>query len=121
MPTGKEEHQKPPKTLQPFPILKWMWEHIIMDFVIGLPRTRTGHNAIWVIVDQLTKLAHFLAMRSTSSLERLAKLYINEIVKLHGVPISIVLDRDPRFTSRFWPKLQKALGTTLHLSTAFHP
>ena len=92
-----------------------------MDFVVGLPRTRAGFDAIWVIVDRLTKSAHFLPVRTKFSLDRLANLYINEIVRLHGVPVTIVSDRDPRFTSRFWPKLQNALGTTLHFSTAFHP
>ena len=92
-----------------------------MDFVVGLPYTQIGHNAIWVIVDQFTKSTHFLAIHSTLSLERLAKLYINEIVKLHGISMSIMSDWDPRFTSRFWPKFQKALGTTLHFSTTFHP
>ena len=70
-----------------------------MDFVIGLPRTQAGYDAIWVIVDRLTKSAHFLAIRNNFSLDRLAELYISEIVKLHGVPVSIVSDRDPRFTS----------------------
>ena len=92
-----------------------------MDFVVRLPRTRTGFNAIWVIVDRLTKSAHFLPIRTKFSLDRLVELYINEIIKLYGVPVFIVSDRDPRFTSRFWPKLQNALGTTLHFSTAFHP
>ena len=92
-----------------------------MDFVVGLPRTQASFDAIWVIVDQLTKSAHFLSVCAKFSLDRLAELYINEIVRLHGVPVSIVSDRDPRFTSRFWPKLQKALGTTLHFSIAFHP
>ena len=76
-----------------------------MDFVVGFLRTRAGYDAIWVIVDRLTKSTYFLAIRSTSYLERSAKLYINEIVKLYGVPISIVSDRDPCFTSQFWPKL----------------
>ena len=74
-----------------------------------------------MIVDQLTKSVHFLAIRNNFSLDKLAKLYISEIIKLHGVSISIVSDRDPRFTSRFWPKLQKAMGTTLHFSAAFQP
>ena len=117
----KAKHRKPIETLQPLPILEWKWEHITMDFVVGLPCTQTDHDAIWVIIDKLTKSAHFLAMRSTSSLERLVKLYINEIVKLHGLSISIVLDWNPQFTFRFWLKLQKALGTTLHFSIAFHP
>ena len=92
-----------------------------MDFVIGLSRTQASYNAIWVIMDWLTKSEHILAIRNNFSLDKLTKLYISEIVKLHGVSISIVLDQDPRFTFRFWPKLQKALGTTLHYSTVFHP
>ena len=92
-----------------------------MDFVLSFSRIQINHDAIWVIVDRFTKSTYVLAIRSTFSLERLARLYINEIVKLHGVPISIALDRDPRFTSRFWPKLHKALGTTLHFIIAFHP
>ena len=76
-----------------------------MDFVVGLPRTQASFDAIWVIVDRLTKSAHFLPVRTKFSLDRLSELYINEIIRLHGVPVSIVLDRDPRFTSRFWPKL----------------
>ena len=92
-----------------------------MDFVMGFPRTLKGFNAVWVIVDRLTKSTHFLTIRWGISLERLAELYMNEIVRLHGVPVSIVSDRDPRFTLRFWGSLQKALGTKLHMSTAFHP
>ncbi|RVW73465.1 Transposon Ty3-G Gag-Pol polyprotein [Vitis vinifera] len=80
-----------------------------------------GNNAIWVIVDRLTKSAHFLPMKVNFSMDRLASLYIKEIVRMHGVPVSIVSDRDPRFTSRFWHSLQKALGTKLSFSTAFHP
>ena len=91
-----------------------------MDFVIDLPRTQISHDAIWVIVDKLTKSTHFLAIRNTFSQERLARLYNDEVIKLHGVPVTIVSDRDPRFTSRFWPRLQKALGTTLDFNTTFH-
>ena len=92
-----------------------------MDFVIGLPRTRRQHDAIWVIVDRLTKSAHFLPVSNDDLLDKLAQLYVDEIVRLHGVPISIVSDRDPRFTSRFWSSLQDAMGTRLHFSTVFHP
>ena len=77
-----------------------------MDFVTGLPRTRKGHDAIWVIVDRLTKSTHFLAMNVKDQLPKLAKMYIEEIIRLHGVPASIVSDRDPRFVSRFWQQLQ---------------
>ncbi|KAL0453903.1 UNVERIFIED_CONTAM: Transposon Ty3-G Gag-Pol polyprotein, partial [Sesamum latifolium] len=96
-------------------------EKITMDFVIGLPRTFRKHDAVWVIVDRLTKSAHFLAIRQNDSLDKLAELYVSDIVRLHGIPTSIVSDRDPRFTSHFWGSLQKALGTKLYFSTAFHP
>ena len=92
-----------------------------MDFVTGLPRTKKQHDSIWVIVDRLTKSAHFLPINVEDSLERLTRLCVDEIVRLHGVLVSIVLDRDPKFTSRFWPSLQASLGTRLHFSTAFHP
>ena len=91
----KAEHQKPPRTLHTLPILKWKWEHITMDFVVGLPRTQAGYDVIWVIVDRLTKSKHFLAIWNNFSLDKLAKLYNSEIVKLYGLPISIMSDRDP--------------------------
>ena len=80
-----------------------------------------GYDAVWVIVDRLTKSAHFLVVRMTFTLERFCPLYIREIVRLHGVPVSIVSDRDPRFTTHFWKSFQKAMGTRLTMSTAFHP
>ena len=92
-----------------------------MDFVTGLPKTTKSHDAIWVIVDRLTKSAHFLPICSTYSMDRYAQLYIQEIVRLHGVPLSIVSDRDSRFLSTFWRSLHKALGTQLSFSTAYHP
>ena len=92
-----------------------------MDFVISLPQTQRPHDAIWVIADRLTKFAHFVSVNVEDSLEKLAQLYVDEIVRLHGVPVLIVSDLDPRFTSRFWPSLQIASGTRLHFSTAFHP
>ena len=117
----KAEHQKPAGKIQLLPIPIWKWEKITMDFVTGFPRTRRQHDAIWVIVDRLTKSAHFLPINVEDSLEKLAQLYVDEIMRLHGVPVSIVSDQDPRFTSRFWPSLQAVLGTRLHFSTAFHP
>ena len=92
-----------------------------MDFVTHLPRTQQKHDAVWVIVDRLTKSAHFLAMRMTFALERFCRLYIREIVRLHGVPVSIVSDRDPRFTTHFWKSFQKVMGTWMTMSTALHP
>ena len=117
----KAEQQKPAGKIQPLPILVWKWDKITMDFVTRLPRTRRQHDAIWVIVDRLTKSAHFLPVSNDDLLDKFAQLYVEEIVRLHGVPISIVSDRDPRFTSRFWSSLQDAMGTRLHFSTAFHP
>ena len=93
------EHQKPPETLQPLPIQEWKWEHITMDFIVDLPSTRIDYDAFWMIMDRLIKSTHFLAIHNNFSLDRLARLYINEIVKLHGVSVSIMSDRDPQFTS----------------------
>ena len=92
-----------------------------MDFVTYLPRTSCRHDTVWVIVDRLTKSAHFLAVWMTFTLEDFCRLYIREIVRLHGVPVSIVSDRDPRFTAHFWKSFQKAMGTRLTMSTSFHP
>ena len=117
----KIEHQKPGGLLQPLPIPVWKWEHITMDFMIGMPKTIKQHDSIWVIVDRLTKAAHFLAIKVTFTSEQLANLYIKEIVRLHGVPLIIVSDRDTKFVSHFWQGFQRAMGTELRLSTAFHP
>ena len=92
-----------------------------MDFVTHLPRTSPKHDAVWVIVDQLTKLAHFLVVQMAFTLEEFYRLYIREIVRLHGVSVSIVSDCDPRFTTLFWKSFQRAMGTQLMMSTAFHP
>ena len=92
-----------------------------MDFVIGLSRSPKGHKAIWVIVDRMTKTAHFIPVKMTYLLDQLAQIYIDEIVTLYGVLTSIMSDQDPRFTSKFWESLHKALGTNLSFSTAFHP
>ena len=117
----KAEHQRPAGSLQPLEIPEWKWEHLAMDFVTGLPRTSEGYDAIWVVVDRLTKSAHFIPIKITYSLERLAELYVAKVVKLHGVPVSIVSDRDSRFTSNFWRSVQEAMGSELRYSTAFHP
>ena len=82
-----------------------------MDFVTHLPRTSRKHDAVWVIVDRLTKSAHFLAVQMTFTLEEFYRLYIQEIVRLHGVSVSIVLDRDPRLTTHFWKSFQRTMGT----------
>nr|GEX37883.1 putative reverse transcriptase domain-containing protein [Tanacetum cinerariifolium] len=97
------------------------YKGIVMDFVTKLPRTSSGHDTIWVILDRLTKSAYFLPMREDYKIDRLARLYLKQIVARHGVLISIISDRDSRFTSRFWQSMQKALGTQLDMSTAYHP
>ncbi|KAA3469569.1 DNA/RNA polymerases superfamily protein [Gossypium australe] len=117
----KAEYQLPSGLLQPVKIPLWKWERITMDFVSGLPLTPTKKDSVWEIVNRLTKSAHIILVRTDYSLQKLAKLYVAEIVRLHGVPVSIISDRDPRFTSRFWRVLHEALGTRLDFSTAFHP
>ncbi|GJT69224.1 putative reverse transcriptase domain-containing protein, partial [Tanacetum coccineum] len=117
----KAEHQRPSGLLQQPEIPEWKWENITMDFITNLPRTRSGPDAIWVVVDRLTKSTYFLAIREDYSTEKLARLYTDEIVTRHGVPVSIILDRDARFTSRLWQTFQKALGTRLDMSTAYYP
>nr|GEX98871.1 retrotransposon protein, putative, Ty3-gypsy subclass [Tanacetum cinerariifolium] len=102
-------------------IPEWKWDTITMDFITKLPRLKTGHDLIWVIVDRLTKSAHFLETREDYSKKKLARLYIDEAVAWHGVPMSIILDRDGQFTSHFWQTLQEALGTRLDMSTTYHP
>ncbi|MCI59277.1 retrotransposon protein, partial [Trifolium medium] len=87
----------------------------------GLPKTKKGNEVIWVVIDRLTKAAHFIAMKKGTLVPRLAEIYVEQVVKLNGIPSSIVSDRDPRFTSRFWECLQEALGTKLRLSSAYHP
>ena len=107
--------------MQPLPIPEWKWERITMDFVVGLPRSQRQYDSIWVIVDRLTKSAHFLPVKTTYSVFKLAQVYVEQIVRLYGVPMSIVSDKGAQFTSRFQRKLQEALGNRLDFSTAFYP
>ena len=117
----KAEHHKPAGLLQPLPIPEWKWDKLGMDVITGLPRTHSGYDSIWVVVDRLTKVAHFIPVKSKRATTWLAAAYVREIVCLHGIPSSIVSDRDPIFNNEFWRSLQKALGTQLCLSTAYHP
>ncbi|WVZ97861.1 hypothetical protein U9M48_043369 [Paspalum notatum var. saurae] len=117
----KAEHQRPAGLLQPLKIPEWKWEEISMDFIVGLPRTQKGYNSIWVVVDRLTKVAHFIPVNTTYSGARLAELYISRIVYLHGVPKRIISDRGSQFTSRFWEQLHDSLDSKLRFSTAYHP
>ena len=114
------EHQRPGGYPKSLPVLKWKWTDISMDFVTGLRGSR-GYDGIWVIVDRLTKSAHFLPIKMTWPMSKLATLFVQQIVKLHGVSSVILSDRDGRFTSHFWRSVHESMGTRLHFSTAFHP
>ena len=103
------------------PIPEWKWVKLGMDFITGLPRTRSGYDSIWVVVDRLKKVAHFIPVKTTYTSAKLAKIYMTRIVCLHGVPRSIVSDRGTQFTSKFWNQLHETLGTRLEFSTTFHP
>jgi hypothetical protein len=91
-----------------------------MDFITGLPRTKSGYDSIWVVVDRLTKIAHFIPLKTTYTSAKLVDIYVKRIVCLHGVPKIIVSDRGTQFTSHFWKQLHESLGTRLEFSTAFH-
>lgn len=117
----KFDRQRTPGELQPLPVPEWKWDSVSMDFVVGLPRSKRGNDSIWVIVDRLTKTARFIPVKKTWGAKQLAEAYVREIIRLHGVPKTIVSDRDAKFMSHFWKELQEAFGTTLNYSTAFHP
>nr|GEX10177.1 putative reverse transcriptase domain-containing protein [Tanacetum cinerariifolium] len=116
----KAEHQRPSGLLVQLEIPQWKWDNITMDFVTKLPKSSQGYDTIWVIVDRLTKSALFLPMRETDPIEKLARMCLKEVVTRNGIPVSIISDRDGRFASNFWRSLQKALVTTLAMSTAYH-
>jgi transposase InsO family protein len=117
----KAEHQRPAGTLQPLDIPEWKWDKVEMDFITGFPRSQKGHDAIFVVIDRFSKVAHFLPVKETITASQLADLYVSRIVSLHGVPLEISSDRGSLFTSRFWKGFQEAMGTHLSFSTAFHP
>jgi transposase InsO family protein len=100
---------------------EWKWEEIAMDFIVDLPRTQSGYDYIWVIVDRLTKVAHFIPVKTTYSGSQLAELYMSRIVCLHGVPKKIVSNRGAQFTSKFWERLHETLDTQLCFSSSYHP
>ncbi|GJU25248.1 putative reverse transcriptase domain-containing protein [Tanacetum coccineum] len=102
-------------------IPQWKWDNITMDFVTKLPKSSQGYDIIWVIVDRLTKSVIFMPMRETDPMDKLARMYLKEVVTKHGIPVSIICDRDPRFASNFWRSLQKALGTSLDMSIVYRP
>nr|GEW26469.1 putative reverse transcriptase domain-containing protein [Tanacetum cinerariifolium] len=117
----KAEHQRPSGMLAQPAIPEWKWDNITIDFITKLPKSSQGFDTIWVIVDRFTKSAHFWPIRENDPLDKLTRLYLNRIVARHRIPISIICDRDERFTSNFWRSFQKALGTDISMSTAYHP
>jgi hypothetical protein len=116
----KAEHQRPAGLLHPLKIPEWKWEEIDMDFIVGLPRTPAGYDSIWVIVDRLTKVAHFIPVKTTYKGSRLTELYVARIVSLHGVLKKIVSDRGSQFTSRFWKSFHENMDKKLNFSSAYH-
>ena len=117
----KAIHLRSARELQPLPIPAWKWDDIGMDFIVGLPKTAKGFDSIWVIIDRLTKTAHFLSVKATYTTVTYAKICFDRILSLHGVPKTIVSDRGTQFVSQFWKCLHKSLGAKLLYSLAYHP
>jgi transposase InsO family protein len=117
----KASHLKVSGTLQPLPIPSWKWEDISMDFIVGLSQTSQKHDSIWVIIDRLSKIAHFLPMHTTYTAKKYAEVYLDQIIRLHGVPKTIISDQGAQFVARFWEQLQSSLGTKLIQSSSYHP
>jgi hypothetical protein len=117
----KSSHLKTAGPLQPLAIPSWKWEDICMDFIVGLPNTSRHHDSVWVVVDRLTKSTHFLPVHTTHKTEKYAEIYIDQIVRLHGIPRTIVSDRGAPFVARCWEQLQETLGTHVIQSSAYHP
>jgi hypothetical protein len=117
----KDDHLRPIGNLQPLSILEWKWENICMDFIVCLPYTSHGYNLIWVIVDHLTKSAHFIPVVMTYKVGQYAELYISHIVRYHDIPKIIISDRWSIFVAHFWEQLYKCLGTHLIRSSSYHP
>eukprot|EP00253_Pinus_taeda_P022348 PITA_22348 len=117
----KAEHQHPAGLLQPLPIPEWKWEIISMDFITGLPRTKKNNDSIMVVVDKLSKAAHFIPVHPTFRAAQIAHIFMQNVFRLHGLPKTIISDRDVKFTSAFWKTLFADLGTQLNFSTTYHP
>ena len=114
-------HQHPTGLLQPIPIPEWKLESITMDFITGLLRTKKHNDSIMVVVDKLSKETHFIPVKSTYKALNIADIFMKEIFRLHGIPKIVSIDRDAKFTSRFWMSLFKGMDTKLKFSTTYHP
>jgi hypothetical protein len=117
----KASHLKSAGVLEPLSIPTWKWDDISMDFIVGLSLTARKKDSIWVIVDRLTKTAHFIAVHTTYSVQQYAELYIDQIVRVHGIPKTIISNRETQFVARFWEQLHECLGTKLIRSSSYHP
>ena len=117
----KVEHQHPARLLNPLPITEWKRDTVSIDFITGLPKTKYQHDSVMVVVDTLTKAAHFIPVKSTFGIAQVANVFPKEVVRLHGVPKVIVSDRDAKFTAAFWKGLFGGMGTKLNFSTTYHP
>lgn len=117
----KAEHKHLAGLLQPLPIPEWKWEVVTMDFITGFPRTGNQNDSIMVVVDKLMKVSHFIPLKTTHKENNVVDIFMREIVGLHDIPKTIVSDRDPKFTSKFWKGLFKGFRTNLNFNTAYHP
>jgi hypothetical protein len=117
----KVEHQHPASMLQPLPIPEWKWETISLDFITGLPKTQKQNDSIMVVIDKLSKYAHFIPMKSTYKTINDIEIFMKEIFRLHGIPKMVISDRDVKFTSTFWKELFAGLDTNLNSITSYHP
>jgi hypothetical protein len=117
----KVEHQHLTGLLQPLPIPEWKWEIISMDFITGFPKTQRQNDSIMVVIDKLSKSAHFIPVKSTYKVINIAEIFMKEIFRLHGIPKMVISDRDVKFTSNFWKELFAGLGTNLNFNTSYHP
>ena len=117
----KTEHQHPARLLHPLPIPSWKWEIISLDFVTGLLKNQNLNDSIMVVVDKLSKVTHFIPVKTTYKAANIADIFLKQIFRLHGIPKVIISDRDPKFEGNFWRSMFKGLNTTLNFSTLFHP
>jgi hypothetical protein len=117
----KVEHRNPVGLLQPFSILEWKWEVVTMDFIMGFPRIGKLHDSIMVVVDKITKDAHFISLKNTHKATDVADIFMKEVARLHKIPKIIVSNRDLKFTSNFWKGLFKGFKTNMKFSTTYHP
>jgi hypothetical protein len=117
----KAEHRHPTGLLQPLPIPEKKWEVLTMDFITGLPKMNRKHDSIMVVVEKLTKVAHFVPVKTTHTMANIAEIFMKEMARLHGIPRTIVSDRDTKFTSNFWRGFFKGFVANLNFTTTYHP